>query len=222
MASCTTRVGGALPGTVTHGQVLAADLARGDHPHDRIHHGALAGDDHEAAGVLVEPVDDARTRHVASPRIQREQAVEQRAAPVAGSGVDDQAGRLVDDAQVLVLVHGVQRHGFRAECLALGRGPQFDRKHVAGLDARRRLGCRTAVDQHPALAQQLLEIAAGELGHQLGQRLVEPDPVLRGRCLHDPGFRTVGTVFRFGRIVRQTLGEAAGGWEHDGIQRAGR
>ena len=63
-----------------------------------------------------------------------EQRVDQRALPVAGRRVDDEARRLVDDEQVVVLVHGV------------------DRDRRVGLEVVRDLG-RRHLERHRAAAQ---------------------------------------------------------------------
>ena len=60
-----------------------------------------------------------------------DQRVDQRAGPVAGAGMDDKAGRLVDDDQLGVLVEDVERDvlALRLRRLRLG---QVDRDDVAG------------------------------------------------------------------------------------------
>ncbi len=77
------------------------------------------GDDHDAAGVLVEAVDDARPLDAADARqavaAMVDQRVDQRAGPVAGAGMHHQPGRLVDDDQLGILVEDVER-----DVLALG------------------------------------------------------------------------------------------------------
>ena len=64
------------------------------------------GHHHEAAGVLVQPVDDPRSVRFTDRR-QTAQAVKQRvderAGRISGSGMHDQTGRLVDDDQVTIL-----------------------------------------------------------------------------------------------------------------------
>ena len=71
------------------------------------------GDDHQPGGVLVEPVDDARPLHPADARQRRaamaDQRIDQRAVGMARRGMDDEAGGLVDDDEVLVLEHDVER-----------------------------------------------------------------------------------------------------------------
>jgi hypothetical protein len=63
------------------------------------------GDDHETGGVPVEAMDNARPSFGASGQggAPSYQGVDERVVPVAGRRVHYQAGRLVDDGQVLVL-----------------------------------------------------------------------------------------------------------------------
>ena len=76
--------------------------------------------------------------------IARQQAVEQRAAPVARRRMHHQAGRLVDHQQVLVLVQHGQRHRLGPEGLALRRRPQLDRAPASpAWTVARRSGRRT-------------------------------------------------------------------------------
>ncbi len=67
-----------------------------------------AGDDEQAAGPLVEPVDDPRALRVAAAAEDVAQLVDQGRAAVRGRRVDDQAGRLVDDRERLVEVDDPQ------------------------------------------------------------------------------------------------------------------
>ena len=92
-------------------QVLAVHLPRRNLGHQRVHGLARAGHDHQAAGVLVQPVHDARAGHLKGFGVQGQQAIEQRAAPVARSRVHHQTCWFVDHAQVRVLVHHVDGHG---------------------------------------------------------------------------------------------------------------
>ena len=88
-------------------QVGLADAARLELGHQRRLGGVVAGDDQQARGVAVEAVDDARPRDARDAAVvvaARQQGVDERAPPVPGRRVDDQAGRLVDDQQVVVLV----------------------------------------------------------------------------------------------------------------------
>ena len=71
------------------------------------------GDDHESRGVAVEPVHDAGSAlgPAGQSRAARDERVDQRVVPMAWRGVDDQAGRLVDHGEVLVLVDHDERDG---------------------------------------------------------------------------------------------------------------
>jgi hypothetical protein len=128
--------------------------------------------DHEQArGVPVEPVDDARPARLVPSGEGAEQPVDERSTRMAGAGVNDHAGRLVDYQQVLV------REG----------DPQVE---LLGLD-RRRCGCqleldlfpapqpvalrtRVAVDADETAREQAIRSRAGANLRQLGQETVEP------------------------------------------------
>ena len=80
-----------------------------------------AGDDEQAGGVAVEPVNDSGPFLVPAGGVVREQAVDERAALVARPRVDDDARGLVDDEQVLVLPDDVEVHLLGRERPGLGR-----------------------------------------------------------------------------------------------------
>ena len=81
-----------------------------------------ARDDHQARRVAVEAVDDPGSVGVAAGDVPREQAVHERAGRVSGRGMDDEACRLVDDDEVLVLVGDPQIHRLRFERLTSRSG----------------------------------------------------------------------------------------------------
>ena len=86
----------------------------------------------------------------------------------------DQPCRLVDHTKVLVLeyhaqVHRLGRKGQRLRC-----GAQFDPERLPRAHPHRRLANRLPLQLHCAIGQQLLQIAARELGDMPGQRAVEP------------------------------------------------
>ena len=101
-----------------------------------------------------------------------EQGVDERAVLVAGRGVHDHAARLVDDDEVVVLIHHVQRQVLRYQLRGSGVR-QRDDKRVA----RRGLivflhGC--AVFRHRTLREQPLGGAARELGQRARKESVDP------------------------------------------------
>ena len=69
-----------------------------------------AGDDEQAGGVAIEAVDDPRPLVVTAGRVELEQPVDERPGRIARPRVNDEAGRLVDDEEVLVLPDDVEIH----------------------------------------------------------------------------------------------------------------
>ena len=92
------------------------------------------GDDHQAGGVFIEAMDDARPVALALGqfRVAAEQGVEQRAVRVPRRRVGGQARRFVDDGQIVVLINHFERDVLRDEAAGRRRG---DGHHhpVAGL-----------------------------------------------------------------------------------------
>ena len=132
--------------------------------------------DEQAGRVLVDAVHDAGPPLSADAgetvAAVGEQGVDERAVLVAGRGVHDHAARLVDDDEVVVLIHHVQRQVLRYQLRGSGVR-QRDDKRVA----RRGLivflhGC--AVFRHRALREQPLGGAARELGQRARKESVDP------------------------------------------------
>ncbi len=87
--------------------------------------GVIAGDDEQAAGVLVEAVDDPRALGVIAAAEHVAKLADQGRAGVRGRRVDDEARRLVDDGEVVIDMNDPQLHPqpppFR--CALCGHGP---------------------------------------------------------------------------------------------------
>ena len=96
-------------------QVRLADAARLELGHQRRLGRVVLGDHQQPARVAVEAMDDARPGDAGDPAVlgpagPRQQRVDQRVAVVVpGRRVDDEARRLVDDEQVVVLVDDRER-----------------------------------------------------------------------------------------------------------------
>ena len=101
-----------------------------------------------------------------------EQGVDERAVLVPGGWVHDHAARLIDDDEVIVLIHHVQRQILRHQLR--GRGiRQRDDKRVAGCGLIVFLhGC--AVFRHGPLREQPLGGAARELRKRARKESVDP------------------------------------------------
>ena len=152
--------------------VLAVDLARGERLGERGARRLAARDDQEPRGVLVEPVHDAGARQLREPRVVREQRVLQRVVRIAGAGMHDEARRLVDDQDVLVLPGDR-----RARCPA--RRPRRRPRPGASSSMRsppatmsRGRGTRPSTRSMPVV-DPALQARARELGQGVGERLVE-------------------------------------------------
>ena len=180
-------------------QVFAPHFARGDGAHQRVHGGPTLGHQHQAGGILVQPVHDAGARQAGSAGVMGQQPVQQGAAPMPGGGVHHQTGGLVDHHQVRVFVQHGQRHGLGHKGHGLWRGPQLHLQSQPHLHACRRLGHRLATHLHGAIGHELLQVRAGKFGDQLRQRLVDAPAMHLGRHLAGAGFGLAGPVVLGGR-----------------------
>ena len=112
-----------------------------------------------------------------------EQRVDEGAVGVAGGGVDDQAGRLVDDDQVLVLEQHVERDllGHELGRRRTGGGVDLDRRRRAAELAAGLAGRAVAGDV--ALVDPAGDLRARPAVPGPGQEAVEPQP--GGLARHD-------------------------------------
>ena len=136
----------------------------------------IFGDNEAAAGFLVEPVDDARSRHAAD-AAQRtiavmQQRVDERVFLVTGGGMHDESGGFVDDEQRFVLEQNIERDFFRLRLGGPGFGP-MDFNFFAGTRMMRRFDDFT-VDADVAFFNQALQRATRGGGKFFTQEFVEP------------------------------------------------
>src|SRR5690242_12940674 len=104
--------------TVNEGDVGLADLAGREKLSELCMGGVVFGDDDEAACLLVETMDDARTKFTAGrgKRVEAEQERIDEGVAVAGvfgfagTGVHHHACGLVDDGEVFVFIDNVERY----------------------------------------------------------------------------------------------------------------
>ena len=131
------------------------------------------GHDHQSAGVFVQAVDDACARDVLQRGAVRQEAVEQRAGPVARRRVDDQSGGFVQDDDAVVFVYDVQIHGFGGEGQGFVAFADLHGQLLAADEFVFRLG-RFAVYRYRAFFNPVGQPRAGVVGQQFGQRGIEP------------------------------------------------
>ena len=140
-------------------------------------------------------MDDAGARHANQLRAVMQQAVEQRAGPVARTRVHDEARRLVDDHDVVVFVHDGEIHRFRRERRVFRRSLWHDDNGFIAIGRVLAPG-RFTVNRDVAAFEPLLQAAARELGHEAGHYLVE----------------ALAAVFL---LQRQGNGRQIGAWQRD-------
>ena len=155
----------------------------------------VLGDDEQAAGVLVEPVDDAGPAHAADAgealAAMGDEGVDQRAVLMAAGGVDDEAGGLVDDDQMLVLEDDGERDVLADRRGRLGLGHD-EAEALADGDLAAGIGDHDPVDADAAFLDHLLEAGARDLAAEQSERLVEAQPRLLGRDDEFGGGRSSG------------------------------
>jgi len=135
------------------------------------------GHHHYTARVAVEPMDDTRPAHAADARervtAMMDQRVHQRAGPISGPWMHDQARWLVDHNQCLVLVENVEGDVLALRLRGLGFG-QRNAIELAGRYLPLWLGHGPSVEGHGTFPDERLDAAAGEIrGKSSGQPLVE-------------------------------------------------
>src|SRR5688500_15703815 len=151
--------------------VLAFHLARFDGTHQSRVCFERPSDHHHTARVLVEPVHDARPRHLRELGVQVQQRVLQSAGRIAGAWMHDQPGGLVDHEDVAILVDDRQLDLLRRDPRDL-----FDDRSHANLLAPQNLVLGSellTVDEHLAGLDPLLDAGPGKVAHQLGEHLVQ-------------------------------------------------
>ena len=132
-------------------------------------------------------MDDARARHAAHARqavaAMMQQGVDHGASLAARRRMHGQARRLVDDDQVLVLEQDRQRDGLGLRVGRFGRGDV--ESVVAGLGLRLAVAHGPAAQADAPLGDQGLDARPAEVGHGVGERLV--DPAARRQRHHQGG-----------------------------------
>jgi len=132
-------------------------------------------DNQKAARILIESMNNAGARKRRELRRVMKERVQQRPVAVAAARVDDQARRLVDDENRVVLVHDGKldrlRHIRDRERFLqdLDHDPLAARQPPFALRDR-------AIERDAPRVDPVLEPTAGMLGNQLRERLVEAQP----------------------------------------------
>ena len=204
---CINRtVSNPLPRTVRQSQVLAAYFAISNQANQSIHGMAAACNHHEAAGIFIQTVNNARTRQRGGPGIARQQAIEQCPAPIAWRGMYHQPCGLVKNQQMVVFIHDLKIHGFGTKSLTLQSLTHFDTNHIPSLDTLCGFGSNLTVQTDGTLCQQLLKIVAGKLGNRIGQRSIQPLSMLCNPDVQSADFYMLSSArIDFGELINVVL-----------------
>jgi len=148
--------------------------------------------DQQSACILVDAVHDPWPPDTADPRqtvsAMMQQGVDQRSRPIARSRMHDQTGLFVDDDDMIVLKHDIERN-----ILGLRTGVQWLRNN--GLNCLARIYAVVRLRHCPSVHRHLLRLDEGfqstsaQIGERSGQ--VGVKPLAGGRFIHDRQARVV-------------------------------
>ena len=158
---------------------MALHFSGGDLRSECIKGAALTRYHHQAAGVFIKPVHNARAGQGGRGRVVVQQGIEQCAAPVARGGVYDHAHGFVDDEQVRIFIHHIERNILRHKGLRLCCGTQNKQVLVAREHFGGSFGADLPVAAQQAINNELLEVAARKFGKLQRQKTIEPQTVVR-------------------------------------------
>src|SRR5216683_1451551 len=135
----------------------------------------VARDGDQAGRAFVEPMHDPRPHRASGHRpapAASEQRVDQRSGVVAGRGVHDHPGRLVDDGEILVFIKDIERDVLRGGVADVGlRDLELD--HVARGYVVGGIGSVT-VDVHEVALDESRRGGAAEVLSVLGEKAIQP------------------------------------------------
>ena len=101
--------------------VLALDVVNFQRPTSAVWASSVRAIDQQATRILVQPMHDAAARQMREVRVEMQQRVLQRSCRIAGARMHDQAGGFVDDQDMLVLMHDIQRRSTRGATATASR-----------------------------------------------------------------------------------------------------
>ena len=149
----------------------------------------VLGDDHHAARVFVEPMDDAGTQ-LAADAAQiahvKQQRVDERAVGVSRGRMHDHAGRFVDDHEIGVFKKNRERHLLRLSGSGGGSG-DVDGGVLPLRDAYRRPRRGPPIERDTSLFDETGEEVSAMLRHPRGKGAVQSGTLVFGskRDVHD-------------------------------------
>lgn len=156
-------------------QVAPLNVVNGEKPSEAPVGLIVFGHHHDAGGILVQPVHDARSGDTANAReaatAVMQQGVDKSPAPITGGRVDNKTRRLVDDNEVLVFKQDVERYVFGLG-IGLPNGRRREGDHFAFSDLVGGIIHDLAPDGQYTLFNEGFDLRSGVLG-PLGKPAVD-------------------------------------------------
>ena len=151
--------------------VFAGNLPARQHVAELLLDFAIACNQQQAAGALVQPVNDSGTRQCFQPRVEIQQSIYQGAVRISGTRVHDQPDGLVDHQKVIALIHDLQRNFLWP--VDSSRLQRLANQHLLATHQFLSGARRLAIQKNIAALYPLLDAASGKLRKHSGQGLVQ-------------------------------------------------
>ena len=169
--------------TPNYCRIGAVDSAQHKVAREGVMGGLGLGDDHQPACVLVEAMDNPRSKNPANPKQTRaamaDQGVNECPIGVSRRGVDNQPCRLVDNDQMPILKADIQRNWLRNWARVHIIGKKYD-EILAAPDPQRRVAQRYPFAHDMSGIDQPFEPSARESRELEGKRAIKALTVLVG------------------------------------------
>ena len=165
--------------------------------------GIVFRDDKKPGCFFIQPMHDAGALDTADAgkfiAAIGKQRIDERAVMIAGAGMHDHAGRLIDDDDVLVFVNNFQINLLRLR-YGLDRRRHGDFKNITWFHFIRAVIKFLAVQQQVTALDQLLEAGARIIWRMGCQHLVEAQALVAVGCFDGKGFHDIAY-----RIIKGTM-----------------
>ncbi len=178
--ACPDRAGGRVRFAPGEGEIGAFEGARaavvGELSREAVMRTVVLRHDDQAAGVLVESVDDAGAAHAADAgqagTAMGDEGIDEGAAGMAWGRMDHQPRRLVDDDEVVILVSDGEGDILRSR-YGIRRGRQVEGKAGTGRDLAGWISDDAPVSTDMALPDQILQPGARQLREEADEGTIQ-------------------------------------------------
>ena len=144
----------------------------------------IFGNDHDAAGILIQPVHDAGADHPVDARqvlTVKQQRIDQRARIMSRRRMHYHASGFIEHDHIFIFIDDIQRNVFRLR-LQRNRPGQYDLKYISRFNFIIRLDQLASFTDAP-FVQQNLDMGTGALQH-IRKKYISPFPGIGGIRRH--------------------------------------